>query len=223
MDRRKLLRLLLLMLTAGLLVTLLAAAMRLKPLLERMATARVSNSVTQVVSAAVDAAVQSGELQYSALVSYEKDKDGRIAALHSNMAACSRLQSAILDQVVQGIGEVSARELSIPIGNLTGSALLAGRGPRIRVRMESLGSSSARFENEFISAGINQTKHQIVLHVDVYVTIFLPGITTATKVSNAMTVAETVIVGTVPETYTYFATEPGSLTEDVKDHVLNGG
>lgn len=221
-DRRKLLRLMLLLLLGTLLALVLAAAIRLKPLLERMATSKVSNSVTQVVSSAVDQAVQSGELQYSALVSYEKDKDGRIAALHSNMAACNRLQSAILDRIVEGIGDVSSRDLSIPIGSLTGSALLAGRGPRIQVRMESMGASSARFENEFISAGINQTKHQIVLYVDVYVTIFLPGITTATKVSNAMTVAETVIVGTVPQTYTYFSTEPQSMTEDIKDHVLNG-
>ena len=223
MDRRKLVRLLALLTAAGLLLLTAAAAMRLKPLLERMATSRVSSSVTRVVSDAVDQAIRSGDIQYHALVSYEKDREGRITALHSNMAACNRLQSAILDQIVEGIGEVSSRDLSIPIGNLTGSALLAGRGPRIRVRMESLGSSTAYFENQFASAGINQTRHQIVLHVDVYVTILLPGITTATKVSNEMTVAETVIVGTVPETYTYFSTEPSALTEDAKDHILNGG
>ena len=55
------------------------------------------------------------------------------------------------------IDQVSARELSIPVGSLTGSPLLAGRGPRISVRMESVGSSAARFENQFESAGINQT------------------------------------------------------------------
>ena len=199
------------------------AASRMKPLLERVATARVSNSVTQVVAEAVDEAIQSGAIQYQQLVSFEKDLDGRITALHSNMAAFNRLQSMILDTIMERIGEVSSRDLSIPLGNLTGSALLAGRGPRIRVRMESMGSSTARFENEFISAGINQTKHQIVLHIDVYVTILLPGMTTATKVSNAITVAETVIVGTVPQTYTYFAPDPALCQEDAKDYVLNKG
>ena len=101
------------------------------------------------------------------------------------------------------------------------AALLAGRGPRIKVRMESVGSSSARFENEFSSAGINQTNHRIVLHIDVSVAILLPGFTTATQVSNAVTVAETVIVGTVPDTYTYFSTTPSTYEEDVKDYILN--
>ena len=127
------------------------------------------------------------------------------------MAAFNHLQAEILDTVLTRIDQVSARELSIPIGTLTGASLLAGRGPRITVRMESVGSSEANFSNEFVSAGINQTKHQIILTVDVYVSILLPGFTTATKVSTAVTVAETVIVGAVPDTY----------EEDLKDYILN--
>ena len=89
--------------------------------------------------------------------------------------------------------------------------------------MESVGSSSARFENAFSSAGINQTKHQIILNIDVTVSILLPGFTTATKISNAVTVAETIIVGTVPDTYTYFSTSPETYEEDLKDYILNNG
>ena len=139
------------------------------------------------------------------------------------MAAFNRLQTDILDIILTRLAEVSDTELSIPLGTLTGSALLAGRGPRINVRMESVGSSSAHFENAFASAGINQTKHQIMLNVDVSVSILLPGFTTATKVSNAFTVAETVIVGAVPDTYTYFSTSPETYEEDLKDYILNNG
>ena len=84
-----------------------------------------------------------------------------------------------------------------------------------------MGSSSANFENAFTTAGINQTKHQIVLNIDVTVSILLPGFSTATTVSNAVTVAETVIVGSVPDTYTYFSSNPESVVTDVKDYVLN--
>ena len=87
--------------------------------------------------------------------------------------------------------------------------------------MESVGSSSAWFENQFADAGINQTRHEIVLHVDVAVSILLPGVTTAARVANAVTVAETVIVGNVPQTYTYFSTQPETYQEDLKDYILN--
>ena len=221
LDRRVLIRALALLLAVSLLALTLTATARMRPLLESLATTRVSNTVNRIISEAVNEAIQNGDISYERLISLEKDNEGKITAVHSNMAAFNRLQSQILDIILAKIDQVSARELSIPIGTLTGSALLAGRGPRIRVRMESVGSSTARFNNRFESAGINQTKHQIILEVEVSVAILLPGFTTATKVSTAVTVAETVIVGAVPDTYTYFNTTPDIYEEDVKDYILN--
>ena len=193
---------------------------KFEPLVTRLAVARASNMVNRIVTSAVNDAVENGEIRYEDLISFEKDNDGRIAAVHSNIAVCSRLQSEILERILTRIEEIPARELSIPAGTLLGSPFLAGRGPHIAVRMESAGTSSARFENTFTSAGINQTNHQIILHIDVSIAILLPGFTTSTKVSNAITVAQTVIVGVVPETYTYFST---GETDDVKDYAMNQG
>ena len=220
-DRRAVLRLLLFFLLAGLLALLLMAVLQMRSLLSGLAVTRVSNAVTGIVSDAVYEAIESGELQYESLVSLEKDNEGKITAVHSNMAAFNHLQAEILSSVLERVNEVDADDLAIPIGSLTGSALLAGRGPEIRVRMESVGSSQANFHNEFTSAGINQTKHQIILTVDVSVSILLPGFHTATQVSNSFIVAETVIVGAVPESYTSFTTEPDTYIEDTKDYILN--
>ena len=202
---------------------MILATVRLRPLLESLATTRVSNAVNRVISESVDESIQSGAVRYDELIAFEKDNEGHITAIHSNMAACSRLQTDILDRILTRVGQVSARELSIPVGSLTGFALLAGRGPRISVRMESVGTSTAWFENEFSAAGINQTNHRIILHIEVGVAILLPGVTTSTRVASAVTVAETVIVGDVPQTYTYFATDPSSYGEDAKDYILNNG
>lgn len=220
-DRRAVLRALAFLTAVLALWVVFFATAQLRPLLESLATTRVSNTVNRIVSEAVAEAIEDGAIRYESLISFEKDTEGRVTAVHSNMAAFNRLQSSILDIILTRVDQVSARELSIPIGTLSGTALLAGRGPRISVRMESVGSSSARFENTFSSAGINQTKHQIVLNIDVYVSILLPGFATATKVSNTFTVAETIIVGSVPETYTYFSTTPGTYEEDMKDYILN--
>lgn len=222
-DGRQLRQVLAFLAVSGVLAFVLYAGAQLRPLLGSLATTRVSNAVTRVVYAAVNEAIDSGQIAYEQLVSYEKDNEGRITMVRSNMAAFNRLQAQILDLILTRIDQVSARELSIPIGSLTGTPLLAGRGPRISVRMESVGSSTARFENQFESAGINQTKHRIILLIDVYVSVLLPGFSTVTQVTNEITVAETVIVGNVPENYTYFATSPETYEEDVKDYILNQG
>ena len=133
------------------------------------------------------------------------------------------MQSRIADEILRRLTEVSTSELEIPLGTLTGSALLAGRGPRLFVRMQAVGSANAVFRNQFTSAGINQTRHQIFLDVDVYMSILLPGMKTSTKVTNEIAVAETVIVGSVPDTYTYFSTMPDELGQYAEDYIMNNG
>lgn len=220
LTRRAAARLILTLALLALIGMLAVAGMQMKQLLTKLAVTRVTNTVNRIVTQAVNETIDSGEIRYDDLISFEKDNDGKITAVKSNMPEFNRLQSKILNVILERISEVSTRDLSIPLGSLTGTSLLAGRGPLISVRMQSVGSSTAHLENRFISAGINQTKHQIFLDVDVSVAILLPGFSTATQVSNAFTVAETVIVGTVPETYTYFSSaEP--LEQDAKEYVLN--
>ena len=199
------------------------AIIHMEPILVSMATARVSNTVNRIVVEAVNDAIQGGEIDYGVLVEFEKDAAGRVTALKSNMAAFNRLQSRIADDILLRLSEVSTTTLSIPIGTLTGSSLLAGRGPALKVKMQSVGSTTASFRNTFGSAGINQTRHQILLDVQVNMSILLPGFRTSTKVNNEISVAETVIVGSVPENYTYFSTAPNEIDDYAEDYILNNG
>ena len=206
-----------------LLALTVAVVLHMKPVVVDLATARTSNAVNRIVVAAVNDAVDSGRIDYEQLVDFDKDADGHITALRSNMAAFNRLQASIADDILQRMAEVSSTDLAIPIGTLTGSPLLAGRGPCLRVRMQSVGTATARFDNQFSSAGINQTRHRIILDVDVHVSILLPGLTTYTKVSNEISVAETVIVGGVPDTYTYFSTTPDEIENYADEYIINNG
>ena len=204
-----------------LLALTVAVVLHMKPVVVDLATARISNAVNRIVVAAVNDAVDSGRIDYEQLVDFDKDAEGHVTALRSNMAAFNRLQASIADDILQRMAEVSSTDLAIPIGTLTGSPLLAGRGPCLRVRMQSVGTATARFDNQFSSAGINQTRHRIILDVDVHVSILLPGLTTYTKVSNEISVAETVIVGGVPDTYTYFSTTPDEVENYADEYIIN--
>ena len=217
LNRRQRLALVCFAVALVLIALFLVILFHLRSVLSGLAVTRVSNTVTRVVTAAVNDTISSGAIQYSDLITFEKNGQGQITAMETDMAAFNRVQAAIVDDVLSRLSEVSTTDLAIPLGTLTGSALLAGRGPVFRVRMQFVGSSNASFENEFTEAGINQTKHRIILNVDVSVSILLPGFSTYTKVSNRFTVAETIIVGTVPDSYVYFH---GNL-EEAEDYVMN--
>lgn len=209
-------------LSAILVMLAFIATSHLRSMLGSLAVTRVSNMVGRVVTDAVSDAVSSGEIQYNNLITLEKNASGGIAAMQSNMAEFNRLQSTITQEILDRLGEMSDIDLRIPIGTLTGSALLAGRGPGFSVRMQTTGSCSARFENQFTHAGINQTTHSILLCVDVSMSILLPGFRTGTNVSNTFSVAETIIVGDVPDTYTYFDSG-NDIRDDAFDYTINNG
>ena len=211
------------LLVLALLAAVVSLLWHLKPVMTSMASARVSNLVNRIVSAAVNEAVENGSIDYQNFVIFEKDETGHITALRSNVAEVNRMQGQITDEILHRLSEVATSELEIPLGTLTGSALLAGRGPSLFVRMQAVGSASAAFRNQFTAAGINQTRHQIFLDVDVYMSILLPGMKTSTRVSNEIAVAETVIVGGVPDTYTYFSTMPDEIGQYAEDYIMNNG
>ena len=116
------------------------------------------------------------------------------------MARINALSSELLSDIVHAAdgGQLS---LSIPVGNVLGSSLLLGKGPEIPVDITMLTSSHVDFKNELSDAGINQTKHQIKLDVVVDIDVIMPWQTISTQVVSEILIAETVILGDVPDTY----------------------
>ena len=137
---------------------------------------------------------------YDYFVELEHGEDGTVTAVQTNMARINAFSSELLSDIVHAAdgGELS---LSIPIGNVLGSSLLLGKGPEIPVDITMLTSSHVDFKNELSAAGINQTKHQIKLDVVIDIDVIMPWQTVSTQVVSEILIAETVLLGDVPETY----------------------
>ncbi len=187
-----------------LMIVSLILLVRLQPVVTRMATARASNSVMLAINTAVYEKISDGNVTYNDLIMLEKDFNGHITALVTNMTKINTLQAQITERVIELLSEKRISELSIPVGNLIGGPLFSGRGFGIPVRIVSVSAVSSHFSNEFTSAGINQTRHRIILSVTVKINVLIPGSLSKAEINNEISVAETVIVGDVPGTYTYF-------------------
>lgn len=86
-------------------------------------------------------------------------------------------------------------------GNFTGNNLLAGCGPEVKVKVIPIGTVTTDFKTEFVSAGINQTRHRVYLTVYCTMYVAAPLVGEEVIVSNEVVVAETVLIGDVPEFY----------------------
>lgn len=174
---------------------------QLSPVLETLAESEVRNAVTAAVGDAISSGIVENGIDYDDIITVETDSTGRVTALKSNMAAANLLRSQLLAAALEEVSGLSERDFSIPMGNLLGMDVLSGRGPGVRVTVLSAGAASAVYRNEFTAAGVNQTLHRVLLEITVTVRILLPGRNLETAVTTPVCVAETVIVGQVPETY----------------------
>ena len=166
-----------------------------------LARTQVMNVTSDLINDAIARQIEAGEINYDRMVYFEKDLDGRITALKTNMSLVNRLKTDTLNRINDEILALDSDQIGIPMGSLILPELLAGKGPRINVRVLSIRNSEADFESHFSEAGINQTLHQLTMVVRVDVAVLVLGKTETFTVQSEVVVAETVIVGTVPETY----------------------
>ena len=166
-----------------------------------LAETQVRNTTSDLINDAIDKQIELGNIQYDRMVYFEKDLSGKITALKTNMSEVNRLKTDILDLINDEILALDNSDLGIPIGSLVLPELLSGKGFLIPVLIHSIRNSDASFSSSFTEAGINQTLQQLTMEVLVDVTVLVLGETRSFTVSSHVVVAETVIVGQVPNTF----------------------
>lgn len=165
-----------------------------------LAETQVKNTTSDLINDAIDKQIDIGNIQYDRIVYFEKDLNGKITALKTNMSEVNRLKTSILNIINDEILAMDTTDLGIPIGSLVLPEIMSGRGVHIPVQILSISNSDASFESRFTEAGINQTLQKITMHVSVDVAILVLGQTENFTVSSEVVVAETIIVGQVPDT-----------------------
>lgn len=188
------------LLLIGILTFLVCMSVYLRRISTQIAISDASDIVSKRVNAVIAEIMRKGQYDGDYFVTFEKGESGEVAAISCNMARINALSAEILDRVV-GATENYTATVQIPLGNLTGMNLLMGRGPKVPVEIVTLTSSRVEFNNGIVTAGINQTKHQVTLVIKVDIDILVPWGSERTQVTSEVLIADTVIVGQVPGTY----------------------
>ena len=182
-------------------ILLLMFRSRYRDIIRELAETQVKNSTSDLTNDAIAKQIADGIIQYDRIVFFEKDLDGRITALKTNMSEINRLKTDILNIINDEILALDTSDIGIPLGSFFLPELLSGKGPVIPVNVLSIRNSDAAFSSNFVQAGINQTLHQLIMLVSVDVSILVLGQTSSFTITSEVVVAETVIVGSVPNTF----------------------
>ena len=128
-----------------------------------------------------------------------------LAAVTTNMEAGNLLRSRLVTDLLSGLSAMEEETVAIPAGSLTGLTLLSGHGFSIPVKLLGVTNIRSRLDSTLTAAGINQTLHRIDLVVEADLVLLLPGGPCAHSISTRLPLTETVLLGQVPDNYTYFS------------------
>jgi sporulation protein YunB len=166
-----------------------------------LAQTQVMNATSDLTNDAISKQIADGHIAYDRIVYFEKDLNGQITALKTNISEVNRLKTDILNIINDEILALDSSDIGIPVGSIFLPELFSGKGPVIPVHILSIRNADAAFRSDFQEAGINQTLHRLKMVVSIDVAVLVLGKTTSFSMESEVVVAETVIVGAVPGTY----------------------
>ncbi len=189
----------------------------IRPLVSSIAESRVESVVMKAINDAAVKVITENAVGYDSMVAIERGTDGKVVSVTADSTAMNLLKSLLINEIVDNVAVYGTGSVKIPVGSIIMPTLFSGHGPEIAFDLMPVGSVLADFENEFDSAGINQTRHRINVKLTVAAGVYLPGYTTETTIETRIIIAESVIVGAVPESFVYI---DNSKTTTEKDGLI---
>lgn len=192
--------------------------LKIKPLIFTYAKSVAETTMLNALNKAVNDILSQNTQVYNDIARLYYDDNGNVKSLQMDATAANLFKSRIANKIADIIGQDTRYKIGIPLGTLTGNEYLMGLGPDIIFNMQLTETARVDFKHEFCDAGINQVLHRVVANINITVNIIMLGYSKGFTVSTSAIVAETVIVGVVPDSFTNVIEHPN---DDIADEIFN--
>ncbi len=174
--------------------------MRIGHLAQQGAISKLNGIITTEVHRVIDE-VMTENGRRAPLTKEEKDSSGRVSSVTTDYTAVNHIKSELAIKIQAYLDQLDVVETTVPVGMLFSDTLMTGFGLRIPIRVFATNAITVEFEDEFSSAGINQTRHHLMAIVRVPARVAGIFSYEETEIVTQIPIAETILVGEVPQTY----------------------
>lgn len=172
----------------------------IKPTVLAVSEVQARKTATQAINEAVKNKIKD-DIKYKDLIFVNYDKDGKVTMMQANTIMMNSIASDVALEVQENIRKITTKQIKIPLGNALNSNLI--KGPDINITIVPQGTVTVDFTTEFIESGINQTIHKVYLIIVTDVRVIVPLASDIVRIVTNIPVAETIIVGDVPDSYIF--------------------
>lgn len=184
-------------------------SVNMRPALAALAESRVKAAAAQAMNNAVIEAMNRDE-SHTELINV-KETGERVYMIQADSRGMNLFAAQCANMALSQIIRIGEQGVSIPLGTISGVSIFAGKGPVVYAYFTPEGSVQSEFRSEFVSAGINQTLYRVKLKLTASISLVIPGVSETVSVETEAAIAESVIVGEVPEVYTDVANQDDML------------
>lgn len=199
-------------------VTGALAAARLHRIFLEYAANVCEDSAIQEINNLMQEEVFSDPETYENMVILERDSENHVTALRTDVIAIGQIKAKLVNGLFERLGDLEQTTVEVPLGSVFAPRFFSGMGPTVDIGMAGLTQMEAEFVSAFSSAGINQTRHNIIIEIHAGFRILTPLGGDDREIVSSFPVTDTVIVGTVPERYTYIDDLSSGLLGEVPDY-----
>ncbi len=173
---------------------------KIKPTVVAIAEVKAQEIASKAINQSIKTKL-TDDIRYQDLYFIRTDSEGNVTLMQANTIMMNYLASEVALAVQETIKNIRTSEMRVPLGNIFGSQLLAQYGPKIKIDVTPIGRVNVDFFTQFEQSGINQTRHKIYLVVKAQVKTIVPFSSSTMMVESTVPIAETIIVGKVPDNY----------------------
>ena len=180
-------------------ITFVIITRAVNPIINDLCIDIAKNIATQISND--EATLIMNQYSYDDLITIVRDSNGNVKMLQTNTKNVNKIISDIPLNIINKFQEKNTSDIFIYLGSALGLKLFSAQGPKIHIKIANVGNVDTKLVSEFTSQGINQTLHRVYLNLSCEVTILTPYNTIKQMIENQVLIAESVIVGTVPDAY----------------------
>lgn len=173
----------------------------IKPILWRECEAYAKTMLTQTVSAVL--AGDKANEYFSDVMQFTYNNEGYVSTYSLNMLSANKIRAFLTTDIISKIKANNSLKLRVSMGTLSGLSFFYGKGPKLEINLTALYGISCDLTSEFTDSGINQTLHSLRLEFTANTAVKEPISSDRIPLKTTIPISETVIVGDIPEAYTF--------------------
>ena len=170
----------------------------IKPTVIAISEIRARSITTQTINDTIKSKIKR-DINYNDLIFVKYDNDGKVTLMQANTILMNSIAAEVAIEVQEQLKQMSKSKIKVPLSNAFDTQIV--NLPSVNVQIIPQGSVAVDFATEFESSGINQTRHRIYIIVVTDIKMIVPLVQENLRITTNIPIAETIIVGDVPEQY----------------------